>query len=387
MQAYDWAVESMKFVSSMNMDQCLSEEGVQNLCDNLQAFLRNHKIMETSVFDDIALKASNLGNKKLVDQCRIAKARCEETQKLIKYRETTIYKAREEIEARRAKKISLEQLAANTNISPLRTQTSSVSQDDAEDIWLPQSPPPKCPAKTVKDDKNNNGIKLNHSLTSLPDDTESKDSTLKSIKSSQSRDTLASSSQEDLLTGSQSDVEAAASKAQSVKSISPVDSSHQKEDTLVKRRSFAGFASSNSCTSLCNLNKGASNQHSTHASDRHSAELSEQDEGLAAFEDDRSNDSRYASSSVLEIIEEFGNLGHGKSSSLKRKDRRSLLRYIYIMLSLRKEVHKIVCMFRRWRYLTFDYVSRELLLKKYEKQIGVSIHYQKYFGKKAALWE
>ena len=353
-QAYDWAVESMKFVSGMNMDDCLTEEGVERLSNSLTSFIKEHKIIDKRVFDDVAVKARNLGNKKLMEQCRIARSRCEETKQVLKVRETTIVRAREEIEAQRARKISLDQLAAETNITPLTSpakcvKTPSASHED-EDIWLPQSPSQeqtttanssirKSKSHSKSDDSNNNVTKKlsaskNPSQSPIPR-TNSEGAQLGSAadssnnlldvpkpKLTESLDTMASSSQEDILSssegaGSQSDIieDTNSTNGSSSHVVSPITS--HKEASAIKRRSFAGFTASPTSSQQNfpsnNLSKYSNKKNAVEdsvkrLSDSPSTDISEHDEGLASNHgDDNSSTNSHAelSKSVVEKLEEL----------------------------------------------------------------------------------
>lgn len=338
----------MKFVSSMNMDDCLTEEGVERLSNNLASFIQEHKIIDKRVFDDVSIKARNLGNKKLMEQCRIAKSRCEETKQVLRVRETTIVRAREEIEAQRARKISLDQLAAETNITPLTSPAKCVKtpSQDGEDIWLPQSPSkeqttasssnsirkPKSHSKS--DDTNNNVTKRSsvtktNSASTLPR-THSEGAQLGSAEKSnnlldvpkpkltESLDTMASSSQEDLLSsegaGSQSDI---IEDSNNSHVVSPIVSDSRKESSAVKRRSFAGFAASPTSSqqnfpsnnlSKYSTKKSAVEDSVKRLSDSPSTDISEHDEGMVSNQgDDDSSTHSHAelSKSVVEKLEEL----------------------------------------------------------------------------------
>lgn len=326
----------MKFVSSMNMDDCLTEGGVERLSTSLTSFVKEHKIIDKRVFDDVSVKARNLGNKKLMEQCRIARSRCEETKQVLKVRETTIVRAREEIEAQRAKKISMVQLAAETNITPITSPARCVrtpSQDD-DDIWLPQLP------KSASSESQDSSIKYKVSHSSKPDDTNnnvtrkspsSKSHSQSSLSKSQgaqpstagllpnnqtrniseSMDTMASSQEDMLSTGSQSLTE---DTDKQLHTVSPILSDHQIENSMVKRRSFAGFTATNDSQNSFpsnNLSKHSSSTKRTtvedsikRLSDSPSTDVSEQDEGITPGDDNSSTHSHSElSKSVVEKLE------------------------------------------------------------------------------------
>lgn len=234
----------MKFVSSMNMEHCATEQGIDRLYRSLVTFIKDHKVMDSAVFDDVSQKARNLGNRKLMDQCRVAKARCEETRQLLRVREATVYKAREELEAQRARLIPLEQLAADTDITPIRASSFSQPRSQ-EDVWVPINPTAPSSSSSLNsdisrrtDDTNNN------SSVSPPSD--GKPALNKSASKSslsfvgKSYDTT-TSSQEDIDTGESH--ESLSSQSDS-KIVTPIQ--HQMESSLIKRRSFGGFKTQSS---------------------------------------------------------------------------------------------------------------------------------------------
>lgn len=271
----------MKFVSSMNMDQCLTEEGVSKLHSRLMSFIKDHKIMDSSIFDEVSVKAKNLNNKKLVEQCRVAKSRCEETKQVIKVREMTIMKAREEIEAQTAKRISVEKLASDTKIVPVTKSTYISDSTNGEDIWVPRL------SLHVEDSNNNQKQKTGQS------DNQATTTSLSTPTRTVSHDTLASS-EEDLLTSS--------IPAQ-VNSVSPVAADHQSEESLVKRKSFAGFTSSSSnCYAARSQHKSSLEGHT----------LSEQDESVTELEPVM----RLRSSTVLDCLEELNHTAANPVSPL-----------------------------------------------------------------------
>lgn len=321
----------MKFVSSMNMDECLTEEGVEKLSANLTSFINSHKVMDKKAFDDVSIKARNLGNKKLMEQCRVARSRCEETKQVLKVREATIVKAKEEIEAQKAKRISLEQLAADTNITPLTASSSKHSPDQDEDIWLPQTPSSDATCTQNKqlatnrrqskteclpgeDDTNNNSkettkadqrvvTKCVHSRT-RSEDTSMTMADLPSVSSTltESLDTMASSSQEDMLSrdGSQSDM-LNDSQNEKLHQVTPIIVPDElKENAMVKRRSFAGFTASTAFPSFNDLSKVTKPAND----ERLSTDMSELDEGLVP--DSSSHSNTEISKSVVEKLEELG---------------------------------------------------------------------------------
>jgi len=335
----------MKFVSSMNMDECLTEDGVQKLSANLASFMKSHKVIDRKTFDEASFKARGLGNKRLIDQCKIAKARCEETKQVLKVRQTTITKAKEEIEAQKARRISLEQLAADTNITPLtKLPNKSLADTGNEDIWLPQ---PNTPSpsqittsragvnenksnqsvqstKPPSDDTNNNtgsrrvskAAKLSVRSASNHTRTKSEDNSVRLVDESsykspltESIDTMASSSQEDMLSpnGSQSDILSQSSSEKQTSTVTAIKSEQNAAESVIKRRSFAGFtASPNTFPQFNNLTKDTNKLADTMT--KHlSQNLSELDEGLATVDDDSScNSHAELGKSVVEKLEELG---------------------------------------------------------------------------------
>lgn len=87
----------MKYVASMKMEHCGTPEGLEKLLRSLELYLRDHPVMKEETFISMIDLARKLQNDRLIEQCSVAKSRCEETQKLLILRQTTLKRAREQM--------------------------------------------------------------------------------------------------------------------------------------------------------------------------------------------------------------------------------------------------------------------------------------------------
>ncbi|XP_076337007.1 puratrophin-1-like [Tachypleus tridentatus] len=93
-RSYEWALETMKFVSKMKVEQ-LSTSGLVKMLKQLQDYLEDHPPITDEVFQEMLNLATKLENKKLLDQCKAASARCQETMELIQTRRSALLKAKQ----------------------------------------------------------------------------------------------------------------------------------------------------------------------------------------------------------------------------------------------------------------------------------------------------
>ncbi|XP_076112439.1 puratrophin-1-like isoform X2 [Mytilus galloprovincialis] len=96
-KSYEWALEAMKFVASMKMDHSTTLEGLEKLLRSLELYLRHHPAMTEATFASMSELAQQLQNDKLLEQCRVAKARCVETNNLLNLRLGTLRRAKEKM--------------------------------------------------------------------------------------------------------------------------------------------------------------------------------------------------------------------------------------------------------------------------------------------------
>ena len=76
-QSYEWALEAMKYVSSMRMEHCASGEGVDKLLRSLTVYMAEHPPVPEDSFEAMMAAAQGLHNDKLLEQCRLARSRCQ----------------------------------------------------------------------------------------------------------------------------------------------------------------------------------------------------------------------------------------------------------------------------------------------------------------------
>lgn len=87
----------MKYVASMKMEHCASGSGLNKLLTSLEQYLKQHPPMCDDVFCRMIDTAQQLRNDKLLEQCRVAKARCQETYHLLLLRRNTLRRAKDHL--------------------------------------------------------------------------------------------------------------------------------------------------------------------------------------------------------------------------------------------------------------------------------------------------
>ncbi|KAK7504729.1 hypothetical protein BaRGS_00004215 [Batillaria attramentaria] len=116
-QSYEWALEAMKYVASMKMEHCASASGLDKLLRSLEQYLREHPPLCEDSFVHMIDSAQRLHNEKLLEQCRVAKARCQETYHLLLLRQNTLQRARDQLVVEQGQNGVGENLATSPNVS------------------------------------------------------------------------------------------------------------------------------------------------------------------------------------------------------------------------------------------------------------------------------
>ena len=98
-QSYEWALEAMKYVASMRMEHCATASGLDKLLHSLEHYLQHHPPMSDDTFLHMMDMAQRLHNDKLLEQCRLAKTRCQETYHLLLLRQNTLQRACDQLVA------------------------------------------------------------------------------------------------------------------------------------------------------------------------------------------------------------------------------------------------------------------------------------------------
>ncbi|XP_046444764.1 uncharacterized protein LOC124194558 isoform X6 [Daphnia pulex] len=87
-KAYEWGVEAMKLASKLKLDQQPCPPSVaSHLLHQVDAFLSAaDKVSHPTALEDLNTLARKLDNPKLLDQCKLAQNRCQETMELLEFR-------------------------------------------------------------------------------------------------------------------------------------------------------------------------------------------------------------------------------------------------------------------------------------------------------------
>ena len=123
----------MKHVAGMKMDSTSSPEEVERLMTSLSIYLKEHPPITSSTFEIMLELSEMVQNDKLLEQCRVAKSRCQETAHLLKVRLSTLKQAREQLENEHRRR-SPYSLGCGVTYYP--------SIEDNEPIWQPQTSTP-----------------------------------------------------------------------------------------------------------------------------------------------------------------------------------------------------------------------------------------------------
>lgn len=97
-QCYEWALEAMKYVANMKMEKDMSTSDIDKLLSSLELYLTDHEPVPNTVFDSMDKLSTRVENDKLQEQCKVARSRCIETEQLLRIRQSTLKKAKEQIE-------------------------------------------------------------------------------------------------------------------------------------------------------------------------------------------------------------------------------------------------------------------------------------------------
>ncbi|XP_064641777.1 puratrophin-1-like isoform X2 [Lineus longissimus] len=96
-RCYEWALEAMKHVTSIKVDNTPTAQQVGRLLASAILYARNNPPITAAKFDEM-LRLSKKVSNKMCDQCKLARSRCEDTEKLMELRLSTLQKAKEQLE-------------------------------------------------------------------------------------------------------------------------------------------------------------------------------------------------------------------------------------------------------------------------------------------------
>ncbi|XP_067142628.1 uncharacterized protein [Centruroides vittatus] len=128
-KTYEWALETMRFVSHMTMDNLTNPEVLNELIKHLQDYMDDHPVIPEETFQEMTDIALKLENERLVDQCKTAHTRCQETVELIQTRLTTLQKVKHQLESESCQQLWDEDEAP--------TPRTSRSKSHPGTLWVP----------------------------------------------------------------------------------------------------------------------------------------------------------------------------------------------------------------------------------------------------------
>nr|XP_042900201.1 puratrophin-1 [Parasteatoda tepidariorum] len=91
-KAYEWCLESMRFVSHLKLDL------TDSVSKRLRSYLQEHPYLEDDFFEEMLQLANRLNNPSLLEQCQASKVKFEETVELIRTRQRILFLEDEDTE-------------------------------------------------------------------------------------------------------------------------------------------------------------------------------------------------------------------------------------------------------------------------------------------------
>lgn len=93
-KAYDWALETSKYMSRVKADDAQTPEQILQVHKHVQQYLMAHPPIAEDHFTEMMQLARKLSNEKLLEQAKVAQARCQETIELIRAQQSRLVQAR-----------------------------------------------------------------------------------------------------------------------------------------------------------------------------------------------------------------------------------------------------------------------------------------------------
>ncbi|KAK7074152.1 Rho guanyl-nucleotide exchange factor activity protein, partial [Halocaridina rubra] len=167
--SYEWALEAMKVVGRVKSEGLASPDQVGAAARALTTYLEEHPPISQDTFTTMINLATNLNNNTLLQQCKMAQVRCQETNELLRSRQALLQKAKRQMEFDCQSFVDLEEvLGGSEDMSPLawlacsplnasgrRRSVSSIGSrpreslsrcpsldTDDDSVFLDPSPPP-----------------------------------------------------------------------------------------------------------------------------------------------------------------------------------------------------------------------------------------------------
>ncbi|CAH1780228.1 unnamed protein product [Owenia fusiformis] len=128
-KSYEWALDTMKYMSRMKMESCTTTEEMDKMLQNIDFYTQQHPPVSPEDFSSLIDLSHKTNNEKLQEQCRLAKSRCEDTDKLLKLRRVTLEKAKDKL--------------ITENVSKRRS-ISSISEESVSSDFMSQLARDQC---------------------------------------------------------------------------------------------------------------------------------------------------------------------------------------------------------------------------------------------------
>ncbi|KAK7791790.1 hypothetical protein R5R35_008808 [Gryllus longicercus] len=96
-KAYEWALETMKYMSRVKADDAQTPEQTLQQLTRLRQYLMAHPPVPDDHFQEMLALARKLANDKLLEQAKVAHARCQETMELIREQQARLVRTRQQL--------------------------------------------------------------------------------------------------------------------------------------------------------------------------------------------------------------------------------------------------------------------------------------------------
>jgi len=135
-QAYAWALNGMKFVMLLKVDECISIEKCQEMINKFDNYMEQHPAINEEAFEEIFTLGRNYGNNKCLQQIEYAEQKCKETLEFFKKRRQLLLKAKSQLKAKKRSATSFKIRSRNSLDSKSKINGDSI----VHVVSSPQSP-------------------------------------------------------------------------------------------------------------------------------------------------------------------------------------------------------------------------------------------------------
>lgn len=126
-QAYEWALNTMRYVASMKIENLHTKNGLEELYGDITKYISDNPLFDEAKFDHMCDLARKVGNQKLIDKCESVKIKCIETLKWLELRQNTIIKIKNQNKPTQTTLANPKSSLSQTSLDKIDEEESSVS--------------------------------------------------------------------------------------------------------------------------------------------------------------------------------------------------------------------------------------------------------------------